>query len=453
MKIKKNTLAFFCLYSAQFYLFISYLFINIKNIGGEGGALLHIIAFYITSIIIFVMIALKKSLVINGSFLLLSTVILWIAIKILGDIGNYEYLKKFMFATTGGILFFYFCGLFLSISSLELIDLCLTTRACPSRCNILKSAIFIFLIFVLYRNIDLFLNLKERLRDDLFIIKNVNGSYQRPGNFLSISFLLTSYLYVFQQIKNFYIKNNKKLLKHSAVLIIYLCIMIMSSISAQMMGSNNAFIIIIGTGIITLIITSIVLRNSIKNKYSQKPPLNRLIIKKLLLKSISISLIIMIIAVLLIVIFNFDISKTRFMGYGTNTNTSLESRLTIIQNNFLIHFNDSPIIGNYNVEQETTGIGTYIHSFFLQSLTHTGVVGFLMFLILFVSLFISLGVKNTSLIYKHQLSLPLEKPIKLFSLLILMYFLLVANIATVITWPVLWFGLGMLSYAIVFKKY
>lgn len=448
MKIKKNTLALFCLYSLQFYLFISYLFINIKNIGGEGVALSYIIAFYITSIIICAMIALKKSLVVNRSFFLFSIIILWITVKILGDTGNYERLKQLIFATTGGVLFFYFCGLFLSISFLDLINRCMKHDR-----NLVFFVFFLIcILFIIYKNIDLFFYFHRQLRNDIFLIQNDNSGYQRPGNFLSISFLITSYIFFYLQSKkvDFHVNSFFYFIIYS----IYIGIMILAALSAQMMGSNNAFVVIIGSGLISLVSVSIVSTMSMKYiyHYSETKPLTKATIKILIYKTITVFFFFLLLLLILVFIFDFEINSLRFLGFGSKESSSLSSRLLIIDNNFIIHFQDSPFIGNFNIDIETTGTGTYVHSFFLYSLTHTGIIGFITLITLFYVLFIRLGFKNCSLFYKNKVACADEKTIKLFAFFMLVFLLFIANIATTITWAVLWFGLGIFGHIIIFKK-
>ena len=122
----------------------------------------------------------------------------------------------------------------------------------------------------------------------------------------------------------------------------------------------------------------------------------------------------------------------------------------LISDNFLVQFSDSPVFGNYNIDVETTGEGSYVHSFLLFSLTHLGFIGFLLLVVFFVLMFCSFNSRASNLFARN--TLPIEMPIRLFSVNILICIFLIANLAVTFSWAVIWFSIGLLGSLVVFKK-
>lgn len=443
---KMKNLTFSILFLLQNYLFIVYLFFNIKNFDEMGGASSYIFLFYIVSFLIMIISSLKKNIYITKSSLILILIVLWVSAKILIDVGDLAFLKQSIFATTGGILFFFLSGFSLSVSYLEIINRYLTQIK-------IKNILLIVFFFIAYSNLDLFFTLKSKLRNDIFLIEGLNGNYQRAGNFLSILFLLTSYIYVLLKIS--FVTKSKKMNFGLILTFVYITILFIVSVSAQMMGSNNAFIVVLGSGMITLIFIGVTSskRYIKKNECLSRSICDKGIIKIFFYKSIIYIFILIFLTFLILLIFDFDINSTRFVGYGAKTNTSLDSRLLILSKNFIIHFEDSPIIGNFNIDQETTGVGTYIHSFFLYALTHTGIIGFVGFIVFFFYIFSLLLNRHISVLYYNCPPYPYEKSIRFYFLCLLCFLLLIANVGTTITWAVLWFAVGYMGQIFMIKGF
>lgn len=128
------------------------------------------------------------------------------------------------------------------------------------------------------------------------------------------------------------------------------------------------------------------------------------------------------------------VERTRFvefLGIGDGF-SPVNNRIDLLAN-FYEQFRVSPIFGHYNVENIVyTGQGLYVHSLPLSFLTHTGMIGFSLFMVVVVSLFWakfkiigSAGEVNRDII----------------SLLFLL--LIIGSVATFFTWSVFWFILGV----------
>ena len=142
-----------------------------------------------------------------------------------------------------------------------------------------------------------------------------------------------------------------------------------------------------------------------------------------------------------------DLSTTRIFGYGSGDLSSLTSRLTVLEN-FGVHFEYSPFFGNMLVDSLTTGQGTYVHSLPLKLLTHTGILGFLLFF-----LYLYFGYKELLIFERKSFSELIlnSNIINIFSFSFLSFILLISVIATSFISASLWFSLGLFLVVFNFK--
>lgn len=91
--------------------------------------------------------------------------------------------------------------------------------------------------------LDTFITLMENVREDLFLIADLNGMYQRPGAFLVISFFIYSFMTAFFLFVNKYAKKSKLVNLMSFVLFgLYCLLAIGGMLLSQMIGSNNTLV-------------------------------------------------------------------------------------------------------------------------------------------------------------------------------------------------------------------
>jgi hypothetical protein len=140
----------------------------------------------------------------------------------------------------------------------------------------------------------------------------------------------------------------------------------------------------------------------------------------------------------------FDVTRYRAFGFedGNPLNSSILSRLAILEDNLLLHFDYSPVFGDFFVDRFTTGEGTYVHSL-IAVLPHLGVVGSLLVLWLLsaVALQMTLDV-NRAASQGRGLLAPMAF---LIAALWAIAFVLAANFFTSIT---LWLSIGVFAPAI-----
>jgi len=433
---KSNVIALILTF--QIMSLLSYLFSNILSVGESGTGLpiliLYILLFSLASLVSFP----GYKLTFRLHFLVFLMYLLWVSLRVILDMADTEYLKAITFGTTGGILFFYIIGVSLSTVFFRIMKI--------------KDVLFeprIIFLFFLFLAVFLFYSYSEKLLDTLiFYIADVDGGYQRPGNFMSISFIIVSFMFFYYSLGIY-----KKTTSYKGFyfwFIIYSISTFLLLSTTQMIGSNSATVVVSGVFLITVVMSLVSINNVIINKY--RSGMINLSNSKKVIKSLAffsfLSLLLFSVVLLTIVsVTDFDIETLRLFGYGSG-NTSISSRLDILLVNGLDQIGYSPFFGNINVALITTGnAGTTLHSFLPYVMANLGLVGLIMVCILYYMIFKQLWREVNKTKNNHQMAM-----INLFSLLILVFIFLFANISTGISWAVLNFSVGFFSKPIYFKK-
>ncbi len=419
-----------------------YLNANIVNVGEMGVALHLLIEFVGLTSLLFAMLLVKKKLYFHIHFFFFLLLMCWIAFRIVFDLNDLEYLKQLTVATTGGALLFYIIGASLGLTRHSLASL-------RSDIKIEKYTILIFC----FLSIWMLYNFSQRLHDSLFYLKDINGSYQRSGNFLSISFIVVSFAYFNLVLK--YISQSATILARFFWLSVYTLSTLMALAGSQLFGSNSATAVILGAYLITLVMSLVTAKKTVWLSYLKHKlvlPWSKRLVKNLSLMAL-IGLAIFVGALVLIIgLTGFDITSLRLLGFGSGSNTSLLSRVDILLETGANQLNYAPLIGNINVAYITTGnAGRTLHSFFPYVMANLGLVGLLIVLVLFTNVLLQLyceakQAKYTGL-YGYQLNM-----VALYSIFLFLYILFFANLSTAIEWPVLWFTLGFISKPFIFSE-
>ncbi len=436
------------------YIFLSaYLFLNIQNIGdsgeGSGGLGLLAASMAIGIFLFAIQVLKKKTMYIYKSFFFLMLFFAYILFRITMDIGELSEIKSFLFATTGGIILFYALGALTGIT-LEGVHRILFHS--DQALKIFNFFFFISLLMMSFFLFDTLIEMSRGLRDDLFLIKDIKGAYQRPGSFLLINFILFSILYNYVVIINF----QRKLFVSKLFLLITSVIYLIDCLGAmylsQMFGSNNTFVSIGGLLFATFIFQILLISKKVKNFLSS----SKVNVQNILLGVVGkkmILIILLAIALLVMVLlgniyyFDIDLSKFRIFGFGNSDGNALSTRMHMLKN-YPEQLNYAPLFGNIAVDRLTTGAGSYAHSFVASILSHLGFIGFFIFC---TYLFLAIKEKLNSTTdngYKKFV----DNGMALYSLLIFLGIFLIASVGVFITWIPLWFLLGLVFVPIKFEK-
>jgi len=438
-------LARFILFFMMLSSLLVYLFTNIKLIG-EGSPALSVLAFSVLlgGFLIVLEILLKQNVYIKKSFLFLILFFTYFIVNV--TLNRPNDLIALLLATTGGIILFYILGSLVSTNFLYIKEKVLNSNQFLNMFNFFYIT-FAILLLVLF--LGTFMTLVTNVREDLFLIDDLNGIYQRPGAFLVISFFIYSFMTAFFLFINKYAKKSKISVLMTFVLFGFYCLLTIGGmLLSQMIGSNNTLVNLGGLLFATTIFYIFINFTKSEDLLSKmKLNIKKIFLSKLgskLFGSIFVSLFVVpVVLVGLINYFDIDLDQFRIFGFGTGEVSSVSSRLAL-WGNFLIQFDYNPIFGNMAVDALTTGEGTYTHSFIATLLTHLGIVGFMLF---FIYLFIAIKekLKSSNNLYVNNL-------FALYSLIVFAGIFAIASFGTFITWIPFWFLLGLIFPPIVFKN-
>lgn len=418
----------------QYVFFLAYLFYNILTVGSSGGFLIGLIGyFFISNILIFIMFYVNGKVFFSLQLFMFLVFSLWLSIRIIVDLHNVNYLIQLTVATTGGIFVFYIAGAFLGMSFYKGLKFSDEGR----------RYLFI-LIFFLFFMIYILWDFSERMHPTLFYLSNINGLYQRSGNFLSISFIFVSFLTCASVV---YYGN--KIFK----IILYTMVSILSIIISQLLGSNSATAIISGIYLITLVMMLVVSDETLFLHYANGKTsllLSKALYSRIFIKSLY-ALTVFSIMISIFILF-VGINNVRLFGFGSGVNESLSSRTDILISTGLDQLAYAPIFGNANVAYLVTGeSGRTLHSFFPSVMSTLGAIGllFLSLLLFVVFYYLLRDIKGGR--FKNIVSYKYEM-MALYSLFVLVYILLFANMSSGVSWIVIWFLLGFVSKPINFHR-
>ncbi|MFW5983342.1 MAG: hypothetical protein ACOCQ4_02485, partial [bacterium] len=362
---------------------------NIKHLGDGGTGYTYLVIMVLTSLALFIISGRYYVIFqIKKSFLLLILFFGYIVIKFFIDIDSMSLIKQYTIGSTGGILFSFSLGLILSF---VISDLYITMQKnrfyARFASNMMIAYSWVILLFIL----QLYKYNLAHIRTDRFLVAHVKGVYQRPGDmlFMQVIILVTisALLYIHKT-------NSSGRLPFYLANIAIIPSILLSILLSQLIGSNSGavasagfFILLVSYFFIAKKITPI---RSIKINSILLGWLGRRLTKGVLISS----LFFITAAFALMRYFSISLSNLRIFSYGTGKISSVGTRMDILTNNFLTHFAYNPFFGNAQVEIETTGGGTYVHSL-LSILTHTGIVGLIFFMVFLFAIYNDIT-KNTS---------------------------------------------------------
>lgn len=375
----------------------------------------------------------------------------YLLLRIGVDIGEMERIRAFTIGTDGGILLFYTIGTL--AASVILQGAQWGDRNKQSVQLLPHQAISYMLLSTLFL-LYIFFELSNRLREDIYLIQNVGDEYQRSGNYLVISYLVLIAVYIqlilFGRGMNVFPRRMLVLLTATGIVIVNTVISLMT---AQFVGSNNATVVIAGLGLIVFTVQiavghrSVLKALSIRSLTFRRFAFGRLSLRLAFL--VMVGLIVSAICTLSVALFfDIDLSMTRLGGFGSGEISSISSRIELFKS-FFIQFSYSPVFGNMNVDCLTTGCGAYVHSSLAYLLTHTGLIGFLLY-----TCFLALSFKERFKVryVRGQGELVVGNIVNTFSALTFLFVLFISILATSIFWPVLWFSMGLLISGIGYRS-
>lgn len=428
----KTLLSFFLLF-----FLVLFFFENINALEGVRNDLIYMYFFFCIPLF-FLNFSKINALKIRLSSIILIAFFIHIAINIFLNC-DFKIFRPLFASTSGGIMLFYAMGFALSMFLQRVVY--------NNKFDGIEVLVFaIFFFFSACCVVGSLLNHFASLRPNIFLIANSEGDYQRPGDFISIFFfvLTISWLKINLLLRRFRLGRRLFYIFFSFhFTVIGLLCMVLS----QLIGSNKGFLcvmVLLLVGFISEIF------NHFWGKYFRKGNFSLSTIFKLcrgfLFSLIIAGIFFYGVSFLAVKIMRIDIYKMRVMNFGRSDAKiafvgSLLSRIEIAKNNFFTHFEDSPFCGNLNVDNETTGKGTYSHSIPLYLLSHTGLIGFCLFTFFILRSFVEFSrssmLKNSEMLFGNYF----------LSVTYLCCFLAIAFVGVIssnLFWSPFWFSLGVI---------
>lgn len=421
MKLDKTTLV---LSYIQICSLLAYLFLNISLVGQGGGYELVIIASIISFALILAFNA-KSKFYIPFWFVMFGLFFLWYLLKIAVEVSEpLSYIKEVSVGTTGGILLFIVLGTItrVSVDSINAHNFFKNGKLISN-----KEGVF-FLLLSFLSLLVLFLYFISRVRSDYFVIRDINGLYQRAGDFSSIAFIIISYI-------TFSFMVTGKGGRFGLLKCFYFLSFLVLVLVTQLISSNSGTAVVMSVGLITFILIGAYSRKNITQKklgFSLLFSLTGRFFVSIIPIGVVVALIVMGLSLL-----GVDVLKMNVFGFGSGELSSLSSRVNILKEQALLQLSYAPVFGDMNVAERTSGEdGKYLHSFFLYIFSHLGVVGLCLILLLLFMLFFQLFQSGT------RETIEQYRSCYIYGFFVLLFLVLFANIAVSVSWIVLWFSIG-----------
>ena len=292
-----------------------------------------------------------------------------------------------------------------------------------------------YLFFVSFSTYGLFQEGLSNVRAEIFRVDD-DIQYQRPADLLILQLLIATSVSLIVLIGN----PTHKFPKFVLVTPLILALAAATGLLTQLFGSNKGALASIGVTLIFFVasVNALVSRpdQSIKSTDFLFGRLGRYVVLGLLTGIVLAAGA----AFGAVEYFKIDITQMRLFGYGLELDglRSVTSRTEIFRDNFVKHFEYSPIFGHTQVEKIFGDYGRYVHST-LSILTHLGLVGFILFLFLLFSMYREITRGNEN----HRAdSLSNNALYGVLRLLLFSFILAMGLYSAFFTWMPLWFSIG-----------
>ncbi|MGQ7848565.1 hypothetical protein ACUNV4_28975 [Granulosicoccus sp. 3-233] len=410
--------------------FSLFVYLNTINIEGSHGFVFLFAGMAVYGILIVISGNLSNFLMWRIPAIFLATFFIYFATKLYVESGTTWEVRRHMLSTTSGVLLTFIMGLMVSQALSAIYDLRKDTQSSA----VLYLMTTLYGILVLVFALLVFFANRENVSSDVFRTEELVG-YQRVGDYFSLQFLALAALVCVIAVTSK--RDGARLLLIPSLILMAACGIF--AFTSQLLGSNKGFVVPIG---ILFIYFAVIFAAPASGTRVRRTSILNILLSGMVFKLLFASLIGLVLVVVLggtvLQILGIDADALRITGFGTGEVTSVTGRSELFSRNFMLHFAHSPIFGNTQVHLLTTGEGTYVHST-LSVLTHLGVVGFVIFLCILVSIYLEI---SHSFIARHS-SIYGNQTYGLFRLLCIFAVLTMGMFSAFFTWSPLWFSLGL----------
>lgn len=362
----------------------------------------------------------------------------YMVLNLVIDIQNIDQIKAQTIGTSGGVIFAFVLGLILSFVISDFYLIMVKSRKLAHLSGVLIIGYLCLLLWLFVESYQVHLT---NVRDDVFLVTDQDAKYQRAGNFIYMQIMLAGALVAL-------LCSLQKTVNGIFILVgvvIFMSISVVGMLLSQIIGSNSGFATTVG---FLLLLLSYVYISRARVFHGGQFLIGHFYLifgwlgKKIFAGTTVVSMVLFGSAVVLVSILSFDVSNLKIFGFGSGSISSITSRIEILRNNFIEQFSYSPLFGNTQVELLTSGEGKYLHSL-LSILTHLGLVGFLIFSVLLVQMYLEITKYKS-----NSYNLFTDVRYSLFRLFSMILVLGVALLTAFYTWMPLWFAIGLFGVAL-----
>ena len=343
--------------------------------------------------------------------------IFFIAIRIFYDLDLLKG-KELTVGTTGGIIIFYILGCFIKLNIDALRD---DWRRSPNHYRIFFISLCVSIVLA-YMQIVTSGTETEILENFIY----ADGSYQRKGSLLTILYVTLLYIYLDERDVSAAFQNI-----HMVGISLVTGILLFYS---QFVRSNSGF-----ATVLLIYIFLLFINYSIKGRNGR-------------LKTLAVYILFLIGGVFYVSTFWPEymefISKLRIFGYGSFEFSSVSSRVNLLKES-LVQVEYGPIFGDMNSDTKAGQVGKYPHNFFGHSLTHLGIIGLSVMIIIFIAIILKC---NFNILGRNLFSKFPSIDTRPDTSAILAPILMISFAFQTITWAPFWFTLGLTFPVIINKK-
>jgi len=452
-----------------------YLHLNITNFFGGNVGVIYLGLFAVSLFVarFFCANSLKPKLYIKKTDIYLLTFFLLVFIKIAFEHPGEDQIFAYSLGSSAGILFYLALGLLLGFNPLFLpnklsanifilgkrsiqspfIDL---AKLVPSTAIIFSSVQWTYQEFILFTS---------SLRTDLFLVDarlaGGDPSYQRMGDFLTVKLIavvltVVSAIFYHIETRKISITYNSMLLSDLFLAVLGILSCVFTFLTSLAIGSNKAAVFSVFS--LFLIFYACAMRHGLLAlAISSKITLFLdALLKFRPLKVVKYFLLCLSLLAPLAFIFAFAFgheffNQTRLTRFGDESG-ALGPRIDILLSNTIPQFDVAPLAGNMYADGLSTGPGSYVHSLPIFLITHTGLLGLILFCLFMIG---NLRSISKSLIYIYcNISVALKNRYQQrhytaqlvygqIGLFVLSLALLMAIVGTSLFWGFLWFAIGL----------
>ncbi len=423
-----------------------FLFANVEFLQAGVGYVYLLCAVSCAAFLVVSSADLSTTIVFRRSASFMLAFLSYFLLRLLVDVRNLGEIKAELVGTDGGVCFAYLLGAMVSV-------LCTPLYA---RRGIRGAQLSAFVVSTVTCGLaaKAFLAHASSISLEHFGIQDQASLYQRPGNFMIVAALIGS-VYTAQAFRCCAAGRGRPLVS-AALVLAYFGSIVIELVTSQLVGSNTGFAMVAGLALGTSV--WLLRPNLVEFKWARALALRGADAVSLFVKSLprlvlwgAASLVAGVVAGAMVLTYTgLRISQLRIFGYqNRNIAYSLIGRIEILKSDFLTQWAYSPIFGNVAVDDLTTGRGTYAHSL-LSVLTHLGLVGTVLLLAYFASLYAEL--RRPPGLFSGFPPLYRDPELGQLRLILAVIFVVFALLATFFTWLPLWAAFGFLFPPLVLRR-